>query len=393
MNDTFTAPLPTKLTKPIIVSTPIQQPTLTYQEPEWAAPPTETFGFEIIKQGTVIGKSASITESKLVVGKLSVCDLTLDHGSISRFHAVVQFKSNLVYIYDLASAHGTFINKVRIEPRKYVRLQVGDMVRFGESTRMYVLQGPIADVLAREELFLSQDQIRQTSQKEELEVSWGFKEDAYEGDEWSGIDVASDVERSTIPEDAYYREDPKKALAVFLDNNGVESTVTYSSKGKESIATLVIVGLKGPLSATGRGKKKGAAEIDAALEACYKLEKLDILRLQGGSLAARTKRLRAEVEEEELDNYLDRTNKKVRAVESSVETFASLTKKREAKVLDIEELQSNLLTAGKAAILEEEDDELEAYMNHINDKVELDIHKKLGILLAEAEKVPDRLNC
>ena len=77
----------------------------------------------------------------------------------------------------------------------------------------------------------------------------------------------------------------------------------------EFTATLEITGLQGPLIATGKGKKKPAAEKDACLEACYKLDKLGILRLAQGSLAERSKRLRKELlqDEEDGNNYLDRT--------------------------------------------------------------------------------------
>jgi len=45
-------------------------------------------------------------------------------------------------LYDLDSAHGTKVNKQRLRPRNYVELRVGDQIKFGESTRTYIVQGP-----------------------------------------------------------------------------------------------------------------------------------------------------------------------------------------------------------------------------------------------------------
>ena len=40
------------------------------------------------------------------------------------------------------SAHGTIVNKQRIPPQHFTKLRVGDQLKFGESTRTYILLGP-----------------------------------------------------------------------------------------------------------------------------------------------------------------------------------------------------------------------------------------------------------
>ncbi|KYN01867.1 PREDICTED: smad nuclear-interacting protein 1 [Cyphomyrmex costatus] len=81
-----------------------------------------------------------------------VADIPLDHPSCSKQHAALQYR--LVsyqkeggvegrrirpYIIDLESANGTFVNNVKLEPRKYHELLEKDVIRFGFSTREYVL--------------------------------------------------------------------------------------------------------------------------------------------------------------------------------------------------------------------------------------------------------------
>ena len=45
----------------------------------------------------------------------------------------------LPYIIDLGSANGTYLNTERIEPQRYYELKEKDMVKFGFSSREYVL--------------------------------------------------------------------------------------------------------------------------------------------------------------------------------------------------------------------------------------------------------------
>ena len=87
-----------------------------------------------------------------------VVDVLLEHGSVSKQHAVILFrlvdvdlgttgieqstvKGVKPYVIDLESTNGTYVNdmKRRIEPARYFELRTGDRIKFGESTREYVL--------------------------------------------------------------------------------------------------------------------------------------------------------------------------------------------------------------------------------------------------------------
>lgn len=81
-----------------------------------------------------------------------VVDIPIDHPSCSKQHAALQYrlvpyerrdgsmgKQIRLYIIDLESANGTFLNNNKIEPKKYVELREKDVIKFGFSSREYVL--------------------------------------------------------------------------------------------------------------------------------------------------------------------------------------------------------------------------------------------------------------
>jgi len=81
-----------------------------------------------------------------------VCDVPVDHPSCSKQHAVIQFrqvqKKNtmgdvekvvLPYIIDLASTNGTIVNGDKIPAQRYYELRERDLLKFGNSTRDYIL--------------------------------------------------------------------------------------------------------------------------------------------------------------------------------------------------------------------------------------------------------------
>ena len=43
------------------------------------------------------------------------------------------------YLIDLGSTNGTFINSERLEPQRYYQLLEGDTIKFGSSSRDYVI--------------------------------------------------------------------------------------------------------------------------------------------------------------------------------------------------------------------------------------------------------------
>ena len=50
-------------------------------------------------------------------------------------------RNGALYLRDLGSAHGSAVNRQQVAPDAYIPLNVGDQLRFGSSTRTYVLCG------------------------------------------------------------------------------------------------------------------------------------------------------------------------------------------------------------------------------------------------------------
>lgn len=71
-------------------------------------------------------------QGEMLVGREVECAITLNSGHISRYHAKINVSPNGVYIEDLHSTNGTFVNGQKIKGR--IRLNVGDEVAFDDIT-------------------------------------------------------------------------------------------------------------------------------------------------------------------------------------------------------------------------------------------------------------------
>jgi len=92
-------------------------------------------------------------QSAFLIGRdRRVADIAVDHPSCSKQHAALQYRSMPFqradgsksrrirpYIIDLASANGTFLNNERIPEQRYVELKEKDVLKFGFSSREFVL--------------------------------------------------------------------------------------------------------------------------------------------------------------------------------------------------------------------------------------------------------------
>jgi len=126
---------------------------LKFREPPEARAPNARWRLYVFKNDQALETLHVSKQSAYLLGRdTEVVDIHLLHPSVSSQHAVLQYRSLpvanedgpvrcqcLPYLMDLESTNGSFINDVRIDPRRYYQLKKGDVLKFGASTREYVL--------------------------------------------------------------------------------------------------------------------------------------------------------------------------------------------------------------------------------------------------------------
>lgn len=93
----------------------------------------------VIVRGKTIGREIRIYEGPNFIGRIqreTLVDIDLsveepDKCYSSREHALITYENRLVYIEDLDSANGTFVNRNRLQPRQKTPLRVDDVIQVG----------------------------------------------------------------------------------------------------------------------------------------------------------------------------------------------------------------------------------------------------------------------
>ena len=123
---------------------------LKFSEPPEARAPNTQWRFYVFKGEEALETLHVSKQSAYLLGRNEdIADIPLRHGSCSSQHAVLQYRSLpnketgklqcLPYLMDLESTNGSFINGVKIDSARYYQLKKGDVLKFGASTREYVL--------------------------------------------------------------------------------------------------------------------------------------------------------------------------------------------------------------------------------------------------------------
>ena len=143
------------------------------------------YSLEVIKGGVSL-ETIPLTNPVMKLGRQpDTNDIILDHESCSRNHAklLLEKKSGdsevCLYIIDLGSTHGTFLNKTRLEPRIDTRLDNGYQIKFAESTRIFVV---VKDEPEDDQEYKTTQSLP-TTVTTDPQISWGFREDAIGFDE------------------------------------------------------------------------------------------------------------------------------------------------------------------------------------------------------------------
>ena len=83
----------------------------------------------VLGSGVDAGRHLPLAEARLQIGRASYNDLQLADIHVSRTHAAVTVSPNGVWLEDLHSAGGTYVNGDKITTRRQIR--DGDLIKFG----------------------------------------------------------------------------------------------------------------------------------------------------------------------------------------------------------------------------------------------------------------------
>lgn len=119
---------------------------LKFVLPPEARTPTIKWRFYCFTKGTDVPKILHVSKMPgYLFGKdRRVVDIPTDHQTCSKQHAVLHFRAGpdggvRPYIMDLESINGTFLNGKKIEAARYNELREKDVLKFGLSSREFVL--------------------------------------------------------------------------------------------------------------------------------------------------------------------------------------------------------------------------------------------------------------
>ncbi|KAJ6396293.1 hypothetical protein OIU77_021342 [Salix suchowensis] len=372
-------------------------PSVPYTIPEWSGPPCHKFSLEILKDGSIIDQ-------------FEVC---WGHYITSCFSLLVlQFKRNGdAYLYDLGSTHGTFVNKSQVEKGVYVALHVGDVIRFGHSSRLYIFQGP-PDLMPPEadRKIHRNAKIRQEMQDQEASlqrarleasladgISWGIGEDAIQEVEDDCDEVTWQTYKGLLT------EKQEKTRDKVLKRT---EKIAHMKKEIDAIRAKDIAqgGLtQGQQTQIARNEQR----ITQLLEELENLEETlnESIRESLGARSGRMSRGKGKgtgEDEEDFssddDEFYDRTKKPSvqKAGENlSVETADTLLDKRDAIMKQMEEKKEVLLIekskmASETAVENVAGDALDTYMSGLSSQLVLDktaqLEKELSSIQSELDR-------
>jgi smad nuclear-interacting protein 1 len=123
---------------------------LKFSEPPEARAPNTQWRLYVFKGEEQLEILHISKQSAYLFGRhAEIADVPITHPSLSLQHAVLQYRALpqketgkvacQPYLMDLESTNGTFLNGVQIDAARYYQLKKGDVIKFGASTREYVL--------------------------------------------------------------------------------------------------------------------------------------------------------------------------------------------------------------------------------------------------------------
>lgn len=84
-----------------------------------------------IKEGDREGIQVDLNTFPFTIGRARECHFVIDSPDVSRLHVEFEFDHQQVFITDMGSTNGTYLNNHPIEPRKPAKLRAGDEINVG----------------------------------------------------------------------------------------------------------------------------------------------------------------------------------------------------------------------------------------------------------------------
>nr|XP_019010290.1 smad nuclear-interacting protein 1 [Kwoniella pini CBS 10737]OCF49071.1 smad nuclear-interacting protein 1 [Kwoniella pini CBS 10737] len=124
-----------------------------YNEPPEARKPTKNWRLYVFKGSEQVDLIHIYRQSCYLIGRDTVItDIPIAHPSCSKQHSAIQYRqisekneygdvttAVKPFIIDLDSTNGTYVNDVEIPKSRYYELRGSDVIKFGTSSREYVL--------------------------------------------------------------------------------------------------------------------------------------------------------------------------------------------------------------------------------------------------------------
>lgn len=401
-----------------------------YAPPDWdAAPDGMAFTLETMKNGTLVELREVNTKGHYTFGRSDTNDFKLEHPSISRLHAVLQFSATGdSFLYDAGSAHGSFLNKQRLKPQVHVPVRVGDMIRFGLSTRLYLFNGPeelrpaeglsklqkkqLAALEAKEKRQAKEAQLAKAQKDAALRggVSWGMAEEAAMEED---LDNVTEVDWRLYSQ-THTLTDKQQKLADKIRRQELKihnlQTETDRIKAKQSDAQELTSGQASTMARNEQVIDTVTEEVDDLDEVLNEsiLDSIVGKRNAKEAIDKKTrKRRRGDDEDDDDDigdaddNFYDRTEGVQRQKQVVPEALDAATLLGQKEALQTEKARLQLLLAkeeqsasaaeaqhtthvNNAQQEEEKEDELDAFMGQVAVQLE---HDKVGALRQEISEL------
>eukprot|EP00879_Flechtneria_rotunda_P016493 GHRR01017260.1.p1 GENE.GHRR01017260.1~~GHRR01017260.1.p1 ORF type:complete len:267 (+),score=70.75 GHRR01017260.1:350-1150(+) len=113
-----------------------------FQPPDWVSQPCRTATLEVQEPTGSVHTQPVDHQAYYLFGRdLTVCDIPLDHPTASRQHAALcHHNDGRVFLIDLNSSHGTFLDGHQIPAHKPTVLKNGTTIKFGQMETKFVVR-------------------------------------------------------------------------------------------------------------------------------------------------------------------------------------------------------------------------------------------------------------